>query len=507
MRDPAGGAAPAVEVAGSVGDALSAVEVAGSGDGAVLSDDGVGGGDEVVDDGVGGGDEVVDDGVGGMLVEGLCGWPGPLCPSNEDVEPIEEGGRLWFSWERSKWTPWVGRVLDLCDDHEALAAIRGESAPGFDFGIDYDAAISSYDLQRIEEDRHFRVVVCSDTEAATPRWRCLSGDIAVLREYLLQFAQPPESSEVLAWVEARGLECQDAAALRRRYVYVTFDGPLWPEASVEAAAEAGRRLIADRSDASSDFARDAPLGFWGWNPPVESPADQLVVLAETVSVTGGAVRGLAQNRSERLWARGATVTATDSAGRKHMWRFPLTVQPGEVMPFEFEGWAGPQSPSEIGFEATADLSPTIDLTRSLELYWKRTWGDKRLFSTLFGPKAAAAEPPDSDFPYIAVDISRAAPVAHPRLAEAALTQTIDNLRVYGAVECGGVVTDVFELSPGLNVSPTLYPVEWVEVSSIPPPTTASLEDVWGAGYVTVAVIGETMVWAGGAAEPRAAANP
>ena len=450
---------------------------------------------------------MVGDGVGGVLVQGLCGWPGPLCPSGEGVEPIEEGGRLWFSLDRSKWTPWVGRVLDLCDDHEAVAAVRGESASGFDYGIDYDAVISEYDMQRVEEDRDFRVVVCSEAEAATPRWRCLSGDVAVLREHLGQFAPPPEPSEVLAWIEDRGLECYDAAALGRRYVYVTFDGPLWPEASVEAAAEAARRLIEDRSDVPSDFAPDVPLGSWGWNPPVQSPADELVVLADTVSVAGGAVRGLAQNLSERLWARNATVTATDSAGRDHMWRFALTVQPGEVMPFEFEDWAGPQDPFEIGFEATADLSTTIDLTRSLELKWGRTWGDRELFSTLFGPEYAAAEPPDSAFDYYEVYIRREAPLAHPRLAEAALTQTIDNLRVYGAFEDAGIIYDVFEVSPGINKSSTGYPVEWVEASSIPPPAPAGLEDVWLAEYVIVALRGPRMVWAGGVAEPPAAASP
>ena len=57
---------------------------------------------------VGGGVVVVDDrgrgGAGGLLVVGLCGWPGPLCPKDEGVAALEEGGRLWFR-EISKWEP------------------------------------------------------------------------------------------------------------------------------------------------------------------------------------------------------------------------------------------------------------------------------------------------------------------------------------------------------------------------------------------------------------------
>ena len=71
------------------------------------------------------------------------------------------------------------------------------------------------------------------------------------------------------------------------------------------------------------------LGYLGYRLVVESPQDGFVVLGWSVSVIDGVVRGLAQNHSERLWARNVTATATDPGGAEGMWRFPLAVQPGE----------------------------------------------------------------------------------------------------------------------------------------------------------------------------------
>ena len=157
--------------------------------------------------------------------------------------------------------------------------------------------------------------------------------------------------------------CAGAQGAGGRYVYVTHLGPMAAEVSVEAAVDAYRRLR-DSGGGSAAAPPQSPMGYVGPVFAVGSPVDSLEVLPESVGVAGGVLRGLAQNRSRSLWARNVVVKATDPAGGEGLWRFPLAVQPGEVLPFEIEHWPGTAVPSGIGFEVSAELSPTIDVTRS-----------------------------------------------------------------------------------------------------------------------------------------------
>ena len=433
--------------------------------------------------------------VGGVLVKDLCGWPGPLCEPDGDVAPIDEGGRLWWR-PRSNWEPWIGRVLDMCDDHEALTAIAGSAWTGYKRGIDYGAKIPSYEMERIVKERQHYPIVCSDAEAAVPNWKCVGGS-SQLRTYLEGFEEPPASSVVLAWVENQGLDCLDTAAERRRYTYVTVDGPMFPQSSVEAAAEAHREAVERYSGRPG-----VPLGTSG-SPyyPFEAPQDEVVVLEWSLSVIDGVVRGLAQNQSESLWARSVAVTATDAAGTEATGLLALVVQPGEAMPFEIEDWTGSQSLSEISFEISADLSPTIDLSRSLKLdshHWHLT---KDAYLREFPAEMVAGAIPDGEFEFIAVVINPTAPKSHPHLGEAALDHEIEHLAVYGATfdfETAAVV-DVFELTPRTRVSSPGSPTEWTEIASIP----AELADGRLASVATVGTLSQNynalLIWAGEAA--------
>jgi len=509
------------------GDDADAADDVDDSDGDADAVDGVSDADGDV--GEGSGVRFVVDGFGGVLVEGPCGWRGPACPPAEGVAPIDAGGRLVFSSHREDWGLWAGRVLDLCDDHEAHLGLFSDYSSEFRNGIDYSSTIASWDMERIREGRELFPIVCSDAEAETPDWRCWgdgSGQtIARLRAYMDEFEEPPESAEVAAWAESAGLDCWDAAAERLRYVYVTEGGPMHPASSVEAAVEG---YLAEVARYGAD-AMGERLGFLGWIPAMETREDVLVVLPATVSVTGGVLRGLAQNRSDRLWARDVTVTATDPTGGEGEWRFPLTVQPGEPFPFEIENWAGTQAASEIDLMITADLSPTIDLTRALGIHADR-YVDLESFyyedfdypeeMGAFPDGEAAFGPPDEDaitlavasgtmqadgFPdgyleWIHVRIERSESSAHPWLAEAARQQTIENLTVYAATSEGGVIADVFELTP---MTGTTVLGEWVELRTIPfqmpderPPPRQR---------VFVGVVGHTYIylWAGGVAhEPR-----
>ena len=88
------------------------------------------------------------------------------------------------------------------------------------------------------------------------------------------------------------------------------------------------------------------------------PTGEMRVLAESVAVSAGSLRGLVRNWSRTLWAWDMTVQAD---GRSFRW--PLTVQPGEVAPFEIDEWDGPADPAMIGFKVTADMSNDMDLSR------------------------------------------------------------------------------------------------------------------------------------------------
>ena len=109
------------------------------------------------------------------------------------------------------------------------------------------------------------------------------------------------------------------------------------------------------------FSSHSPFGieFAPWDAPV----DEVRVLPGSVAVSGGVLRGLVRNWSRRLWAYGVTVSA---GGDEFSW--PLSVQPGEVAPFEIHGWDGPIDPEQIGISVTADLSWHADPSRS--------WGEE-----------------------------------------------------------------------------------------------------------------------------------
>ena len=280
----------------------------------------------------------------------------------ESVAAIEEGGRLW--WSEGFWTPFVGRVFDLCDDHEA-AVVAGYSPSGSPAEeIDYDAPVI---LEGVRLLRERGGIVCNEAEAATPNYECWSTDAS---RAVLITERPPASlapSEVEAWAMSEGLRCENVSSERRRYVYIAADGPLAARASAAAALDAYREILAEASTRNGTRRPPGqPLGYRGntldeFVPQAEPSADAMVVLAATVSVIDGVVRGLAQNLSETLWARNATVIATDPSGGEHRWRFPLAVQPGELMPFEIEGWPGPQDsvgdrPHGVGGSVADDRS-------------------------------------------------------------------------------------------------------------------------------------------------------
>lgn len=295
-----------------------------------------------------------------------------------------EVGRFWWSPE-SKWATVIDEIFDVCDDSEALVAVTGR--------------------------------------------RLGPGDAPTEREW----------DEVLKFRVSREVSCENPGG--RRYVQVTRNGPGPPGTSPQDATE----RLKMRRENSPHYGEvtvlpGTPMGYRGFSYDVDEPADEVRVMAETVTVADGTIRGLVQNLSENMWARDVTVAAGDKR-----WDWPLTVQPGEVAPFEIEGWTGTTDPAAIDLQVTATLSTTVDVSRALLFQggygFKGTW-DEYIASQF--PDFAVPEPPDGEFYYTQAVVRVKAPTSHPSLANQVMTQTINDLRAYVAfMESGpprGVVT-------------------------------------------------------------------
>ena len=334
---------------------------------------------------------------------------------DQDGNITYPGGKYGgFWWEpEPQWSEVLNETLDMCDDNDAYAAAR--------------------------------------------RRRLWPGEEI----------EPWEQEEISSLRFSRGVTCGPGG---RRYVYVTEGGPGPAGTSPQDAIE---RLSnrAKNSPGPKDITGPpgTPLGYkmYGYYK-VESPAEEVVVLPESVTVIDGTIRGLIQNRSRTQWARDATVTA---GGQQ--WRWPLTMQPEEAAPFEIPNWAGTTDPAAIELQVTANLSPAVDISRAISFVvindWFGTWDEylKQKF-----PTTAIPDPPDGDFVYTEAVMQVRVPTSHPELAHQINSQTINDLKAYVAfLEDPGPeakpvkVTEVTEITPYRYIYET--PIQTYEVTRLP----------------------------------------
>ena len=194
------------------------------------------------------------------------------------------------------------------------------------------------------------------------------------------------------------------------------------------------------------------LGFrdsWPDRYDLDVFSDVVAVRADSVLVDGAVVRGLVQNMSERLFARRVTVSVGDS-----VWVFPLTVQPGEVAPFEIEGYRGPSDPKQIGFEVSAQLVPEPDPRRSFHVtespgIWADNW-DQVGYALQFYPHITRLEGVSGDDWVQAYEtfIELREPTSHPSVADEVAGLVVEDLRVYlTKMDDHDRVLDVSEMTP------------------------------------------------------------
>lgn len=325
--------------------------------------------------------------------------------------PGGEYGGFWWTPD-SIWQAVLNETFDLCDDNQAHAAVIGRRlGPGEEISPTFQETISSFRL-------------------------------------------------------GHGVTCEPGG---RRYAYVTEGGPGPLGTSPQDAIEQLGNIANTPVPESFTGPPGSALGYKGHFYHIDTPAEEVAVLPESVTITDGTIRGLIQNRSRTQWARNATVTA---GGRQ--WAWPLTIQPEEAAPFQIDGWTGTTDPAAIDLQITADLSPDVDISRALGFVvingWYGTWSEylKQKF-----PTTAVPEPPDGAFTYIEAVMEVRVPTSHPHLAHQINNLIINDLRVYIAfLQDPGTgtgppvkVTDITQITPYHYIYET--PIKSYEITRLP----------------------------------------
>ena len=185
----------------------------------------------------------------------------------------------------------------------------------------------------------------------------------------------PEERAVVEWEIAVRFDCRDPATAakqpnpnrsRARWTVLDANGHTGEfVTSPEEALDAHQRRVEQRAGPHNTIPSGYVIGFKDLTgrfgilySDAADPIDEVQVLTDTVLVRGGTLRGLVRNWSRELWAYGSVVTADGQS-----WHWPLSIQPGEVAPFEIEDWDGPADPARIRFEVAAEMSNDADLTR------------------------------------------------------------------------------------------------------------------------------------------------
>lgn len=139
-------------------------------------------------------------------------------------------------------------------------------------------------------------------------------------------------------------------------------------------------------------------------------------------------------------------------GREFVW--PLSVQPGEVAPFEITGWDGPADPARIKFRVDADMSWHADPTRAWGTrYGVAAWelrvgeltrrslpeGVRGRYASVTGDIAADSVSVGS----VEQEMPLVPPGSHPSLGDFYEDVVVGDLRGFGAVfDSEGRVVDV-----------------------------------------------------------------
>lgn len=216
-------------------------------------------------------------------------------------------------------------VFDLCDDAEAFEAITGQSYRAGDLFPQDTYAQLIFDRYRMGCDG-----AVADPDRREPRWALRAND----RGDTIRFA---------SYDEAVAYQQEQIASYRDQFAN-TVDTPAF---GLHGAVPV-----------------NVLIHFAG----ADAPVDEVRLLGDSVTVVDGVLRGMVRNWSRELWAYNVTVTAD---GRTFEW--PLSVQPGELAPFEIVAWKGSLDARGIDIDVTAQMVREADLSRAFVFFFGREW--------------------------------------------------------------------------------------------------------------------------------------
>ena len=393
--------------------------------------------------------------IGDVAVEDPAAVPlSPLPRSLQELVAAHEAGRGSPRWAGSRWAPLEG-VQQLGSGE--VAGVRMGASPQDSAGGLWVKRPSSF-VDRNSEVAGEILDLCVLEEAIRAGNRGDRSNASISDANFLRI----------------DLDCGDAwwldPEMRRtdRYLYFDPRGD-YRRFDTRAEAEAYKQLF---ESTWAELTRYSPplgalhLGFgepdswdsWPWyfgsGYSGDERIDEVIVVPGLLSVRGGALRGLARNFSRDRFAYGVVVAVGD-----RQWRWPLSVQPGEAVPFEFEGWDEAEAPRRLEFDVSAEMSPDVDLSRAFKIWstWQRGYLTEDQFEGSLPAEFYASLPAGTEsVSYLSVDpeVRRGwghdpvAPGSHPSSLDAAGSMSSFELRSFVAwFDGAGRVLDVQEIVP------------------------------------------------------------
>ncbi|WP_419856063.1 hypothetical protein [Candidatus Poriferisodalis sp.] len=283
-------------------------------------------------------------------------------------------------------------------------------------------------------------------------------DLCVTEDAVAAFSgardMPAESDIVQVVTETQyALGCRGSGpvVMKGRYAYVPpFGGELQFFESRHQAVIYGedlqRRLGVGWHENPSI---GSPLGFHSgtmgtasYGTGVTAGAEDLRVIPGSVSANAGVLRGLVRNRSATHFAYRVEVAVGDLA-----WEWPLSVQPGELAPFEIQGWRSDEIPQMTELVVSAEMSTDVDLSRQFQFHemWQRGVIARQDFATYL-PRSVIAEFPAETEVATFLTANDVVASSHPSLAEPTRNLETFPVAAYVAwVRSDGSIADIDQL--------------------------------------------------------------
>lgn len=173
-------------------------------------------------------------------------------------------------------------------------------------------------------------------------------------------------------------------------------------------------------------------------------AQPVEVLPESISYDAGTLRGLVRNWSPTRFAYGVQVSVGDA-----QWQWPLSIQPGEIAPFELTGLSLAHSPPIEELMVVAQMRDEADISRAFDFRCSPPWFEGNADDLEFDVPGIVHDTLPRQgrhlLAFYCADVNRYIS-SRPDWQDDQQPVTVENLRSYVAfMEYDGTVLDIREL--------------------------------------------------------------